>query len=133
MPPAMLWQAVTTLLPQPVRHIQAADAVVAEDNQCVFVGLGFQLLQAGWDFPHGDQCGPFDARDGKFFRFANVNQDQRFPRVNSALDVFRAGFYWEDRFAHESEDSAVENCPAGQVESLAVSRPNRETRAQFCP
>jgi hypothetical protein len=98
-----------TLLPQPVRHIQAADSVVAEDNQCRFAGLGFQLLQAGWNFPHGDQGGAVDARDGKFLRFANVNQYQRFPRVDSALDVLRAGFDWEDGFAHESEDSAGGN------------------------
>src|SRR5665213_621745 len=91
-----------TLFPQPVRHVQAADSVVAEYNQCRFVRLGFQLLQAGWDVPHRDQCGAFDARDGKFLRLANVKQHQRFSGVDSALDVFRAGFDWEDRFAHES-------------------------------
>ena len=95
--------------------------MVAEDNQCGFVGLGFQLLQAGWNFPHGDQCGACDARDGKFLCFANVNQYQRFPRVDSALDVCRAGFYGEDRFAHESEDSAVENCLADTRELLERS------------
>ena len=80
------------MLPQPVRHIQTADSVMAKNNQCGFVGLGFQLLQAGRDFPHGDQCGAFNARDGKFLRFANVYQYQGFPRVDSALDVLRAGF-----------------------------------------
>jgi hypothetical protein len=106
------------LLPQPVRHVQAADSVVAEDNQCSFVGLGFQVLQAGWDVPHGNQSGAFDARDGKFLRFANVNQQQRFPRVDSALNVFGAGFYRENRFAHEFEDSAAENCLAASLESF---------------
>ena len=96
-----------TLLPQPVRHIQAANSVVAEDNQCGFAGLGFQLLQTGWYGPHRDQCGAFNVSDGKFLRFTNVNQKQRLTRVDSALNVFRASFYWEDRFAHESEDSAV--------------------------
>ena len=62
------------------------------------------------DISHGDQGGALDARDGKFLRFANVNQHQGFPRFYSALDVFRASFYWEDHFAHESEDSALENC-----------------------
>ena len=33
------------LFPQPVHHVQAAHSVVAEDDQCGFVGLGFQLLQ----------------------------------------------------------------------------------------
>ena len=74
---------------------------MAEDNQCGLIGLGFQLLQAGADVPHGDQGGAFDVRDCKFFRFANVNQYQRFPGVDSVLDVFRAGFYWENRFAHD--------------------------------
>src|SRR5712671_5820777 len=90
--------------------------MVAEYNQCGFVGLGFQLLQACWDISHGDQGGALDARDSKFLRFANVNHRQRFPRIYSALDVFRASFYWEDRFAHESEDSAMGNC---------LSEPNR--------
>ena len=97
-------------LSQPMRHIQAAYSVVTEDNQSGVVGLGFQLLQACWDISHRDQRGALDARDGKFLRFANVNQHYRFSRIYSALDVFRAGFYWEDRFIHESEDSAMEKC-----------------------
>lgn len=96
---------------------------MAEDNQCGFVGLGFQLLQAGWYVPHGDQSGAFDACDRKFLRFANVNQQQRFPRVDSPLDLFRAGLYWENRFAHESEDSAVENCRATSLESFGRVMP----------
>ena len=85
---------------------------MAEDNQCGFIGLGFQLLQAGRNVPHGDQSSAVDARDGKFLWFANVNQHQRFPRVDSSLDVFRTSFYWNYRIAHESEDSAMENCLA---------------------
>jgi len=101
-----------------MRHVQAADSVVAEHDQCGFVGLSFQLLQAGWDLPHWDQRGAFDARDGKFLRFAHVNQCQRFSRVDPSLDVFRTGFYWEDRFTHEFEDSAVENYLAGRLGSF---------------
>ena len=96
--------------------------MVAEDNQCGFIGLGFQCLQAGWDVPHRDQGGAFDARDGKFLGFANVNQRQRLTRLDSALDFFRAGFYWEDRFAHEFENSAMENCLSDPLEYLFVYR-----------
>ncbi len=75
-----------------MHYVQAAHSVMAEDDQCGFVRLGFQLLQVGWDAPHGDQCRAFDARDGEFFRLANVDQRQRLAGVDAALDVLRAGF-----------------------------------------
>jgi hypothetical protein len=97
MPPAMLWQAGT-----PCSRSQCTTFKLRtpwwQKTINVDVGLGFQLLQVGWDVPHRDQRCAFDARDGEFLRLANVNQYQRFSGVDAALDVLRAGFEGKDRF-----------------------------------
>ena len=91
-----------TLIAEPIHDVQAAYAVVAEDDQRVVVGFGLEILQAFGDAPHRDQRGAFNKSDRKFVRLTNVDEHQLLPRVDAALDVLRADLKWEDCFAHES-------------------------------
>lgn len=63
------------LTPEPYDGVEAADAVVAIDNELFAVGEGFDAVDVGGDRIHGDQLAGFDAGGGVFVIFAAIEKD----------------------------------------------------------
>src|SRR5690348_16733308 len=83
------------LLPQPLDHVQAANAVMAEDDQRALIGFGFERLQLAGDAAHGDQIAAFDPGQREFLRLAYVDQMQLLSGIDSALNLLGRDFHGE--------------------------------------
>ena len=76
------------LLPQEVRHSQAAAAVVAVDDDPL-VAMRLELAQARLQLAHRDQRRPFDLGDGILVGIADIEQHERLVRIPELLDGLR--------------------------------------------
>src|SRR5579864_6150962 len=78
------------LLPQPYRHIHRAHAVMT-NHYHVIVGIEF-LMRSRRHIAHRHQRCAIDARSLKFPGLANIEQRERFLRVQLALHLFGSDF-----------------------------------------
>src|SRR6185369_5295952 len=86
---------VDALLAEPVNYVEAADTVMAVDDQGSFIGAGIQILKLAGNRAHRDQGRALDFRLRKFVRLTNVDQMKFFTGVQAALDF--PGIYLEGR------------------------------------
>lgn len=75
--------------------------MVAKDDECTRVGASIQPGEFRWNGSHRDQFGIFDASDGKFGRFPDVDQCDFFARIQPALYFLRQNFQGQIRLNHK--------------------------------
>jgi hypothetical protein len=63
------------LAAEPVDDIEAADAVMAEDDEELVVSQGIEMLEAGGDGVHRDELGVSDAGDGVLIGLTDIEED----------------------------------------------------------
>ena len=76
-----------------MNHVEAADAVVAVDDQRSFVGARFQILKFTGDRAHGNQRAALDFCLRELVRLTDVDQMKFFAGVDPPL--YFQGIYFE--------------------------------------
>ena len=80
---------------QPVDDVEAADAVMAVDDECRVICFGLKFRKRGGDGAHGDQFAAFDASQRVFVRLADVDEVKFLAGVEAMADLVGSGFSQE--------------------------------------
>src|SRR5579862_3581802 len=84
--------SLDTLLPQPVDHVKAANAMMAVNDECAVIGPRFQLLDLAGYGAHRDKLRTFDLRQRKLVRLTHVDQMQLLTGIDTTLNLLRRNF-----------------------------------------
>ena len=104
-----------TLIPQPFHDLEAADAMVAENDQRR-VHL-FEDLQLLWNGSHGDQPSAVDVADRVFFSLPDVDERQGLTGVKPLLDIGGRNF--------EGQTHVFDSSIAGKRHGVLATRGGR--------